>query len=111
MWGTVQWSEIHKLIGSSDIDFITHLQYDKLVGLPRREKTQRNLCAHKGEKIKPNFPPFSNLFLQHGNDSDPFHLGNTYGGIPTNLVSQFFQESLFARRGEEAECAKESCCD
>ena len=34
MWGTVQWSEIHKLIGS--IDFITHLQYDKLWGLPRR---------------------------------------------------------------------------
>ena len=36
LWGTVQWSEIPKWIGSSDIDFITHLQYDKLWGLPRR---------------------------------------------------------------------------
>ena len=24
--------------------------------------------------------------MQKGNDSDPFHLGNTYGGLPTNLV-------------------------
>ena len=34
--GSVQWSEIPKWIGSSNIDFITHLQYDKLWGLPRR---------------------------------------------------------------------------
>ena len=64
--------------------------------------------------LKTKFPSFfKSVFLQHGNDSDPFHLGNTYGGIPTNLVRQFFQESLFARREEEeeAECAKESCCD
>ena len=26
------------------------------------------------------------LKTQKGNDSDPFHLGNTYGGLPTNLV-------------------------
>ena len=44
LWGTVQWSEIPKWIGSSDIDVITHLQYDKLWGLPRRVFTLFN-CA------------------------------------------------------------------
>ena len=41
--------EIPKWIGSSDIDCITHLQYDKLWGLPRRVftlLTKRTLNGH-----------------------------------------------------------------
>ena len=42
--GSVQWSEIPKWIGSSNIDFISHLQYDKLWGLPRRVFTLLFFC-------------------------------------------------------------------